>query len=1003
MAEIGQLSTALEGRYRIVRELGRGGMATVYLAEDLRHPRQVAVKVLRPDLAAALGGDRFLREIEISARLEHPHVLTLIDSGQAAEILYYVMPYVEGESLRARVEREGALPVDDAVRILKEVVDALAYAHSKGIVHRDIKPDNVLLSGRHAEVTDFGVAKALSEAAHDSAAITSTGMAMGTPSYMAPEQAAAEPNVDHRADIYAVGVMAYELLAGRPPFTGATAQQVLAAHMTEAPDPLDKHRANLPPGLTECVDRCLEKNPADRWQSAEELLRQLETVTTPGLGTIPIPAVRRTSKTRLVAIGTALILVAAVGWFGRSWFGASPGVVVDPQAVAVMPFRSRGADPALGYLREGVVDLFDARLTGGGGLRSVAPQTVISRWSQAGGSDDLDIAEPDAVALAARLGAGRLILGGIIGAASGFELNASLISVPDGRELANASVTGPQDSVAHMVDRLAAMLLVQQDGEASERQSALTDPPLAALRAYLEGRAAYRDGRYLASLQHYRQALEIDSSFALAAVEAVFAGHWASPPGWNPVFLARSLQDRLGHRDSVLLDAADQRGTFREWERRWDSAATVAPDRPEVWLLLGDLWFHRGALIGIDAPLRRSQGYFQKALDLDPTFAPAIEHLMELAATAGDTAEVSRLLALSLSRDSLPEHADFLQWRAAHALGDEAALDRLRDRFSSLSNDNLLHITGIALVEGVGVEDGARAVTILKNREGPPQERMDVLIRTAMADYTMGHVGAAESSMKDLFRMLPFPQMEGQVLGMRLGADLVGIGDSAAAAAAGPALAGMLWADVPTEAEEMDRLNWLNGACLVGLWSVKRNRPDMTARAEDGLARHRVAPTDMTSGKDPGSRDPDLQLLSAGVDVCQSMFHAVVAAHRGSGDQAALVARLDSLVDTHLTDNLQWAIQAMLTSADLKADMGDSQAALSTVRRRYHWWSQPESHVLLPASLRLEGRLAAEVGDTAGAVRAYQHYLALRYDPDPQLQPEADEVRAELVRLLGEP
>ncbi|MEE8361553.1 MAG: serine/threonine-protein kinase, partial [Gemmatimonadales bacterium] len=898
----------------------------------------------------------------------------------------------------------GALPVDDAVRILKEVVDALAYAHSKGIVHRDIKPDNVLLSGRHAEVTDFGVAKALSEAAHESDAITSTGMALGTPSYMAPEQAAAEPNVDHRADIYAVGVMAYELLAGRPPFTGATAQQVLAAHMTEAPDPLDKHRSNLPPGLAECIDRCLEKNPADRWQSAEELLRRLETVATPSLGTIPIPAALRQSKSqmRIVALGAAVILVAAVGWFGRSWFG-TPGVVVDAQAVAVMPFRSRGADPALGYLREGVVDLFDARLTGGGGLRSVAPQTVISRWSQAGGSDDLDISEPDAVVLAARLGAGRLILGGIVGAVSGFELNASLISVPDGRELANASVTGPQDSVAHMVDRLAALLLVQQGGEARGRQSALTDPPLAALRAYLDGRAAYRDGRYLASLQHYRQALEIDSSFALAAVEAVFAGHWASLPGWNPVILARSLQDRLGPRDSVLLDAADQRGTYREWERRWDSATTVAPDRPEVWLLLGDLWFHRGALIGIDDPLRRSQGYFQKALDLDPTFAPAIEHLMELAATVGDTAEVSRLLALSLSRDSLPEHADFLQWRAAHALADEAELDRLRDRFSSLSNVNLLHIVGIALVEGVGVEDGARAVTILKNREGPPQERMDVLIRTAMADYTMGHVGAADSSMNDLLRMMPFPQMEQQLLGMRLGADLVGVGDSAAAAAAGPAFAGMLWAEVPTEAEEMDRLMWLNGACLVGLWSVKRNRPDMTARVEDGLARHQVAPTDMTSGENPGGPGPDLQLARAGVDVCQAMFHAVVAANRGSGDQAALVARLDSLVDAHLTDGLEWAIQAMLTSAGLKADMGDSQAALATVRRRYHWWSQPESHVLLPASLRLEGRLAAEVGDTAGAVRAYQHYLALRYDPDPQLQPEADNVRAELARLLGEP
>jgi serine/threonine-protein kinase len=266
-----RLTAALGERYRIVREVGSGGAATVYLAEDLKHHRQVAVKVLRPELAAALGSDRFIREIEVAARLTHPHVLPLHDSGEADGFLYYVMPYIEGESLRQKIEREGELPVAEAVRLLREVVDALAKSHAEGVVHRDIKPDNVLLSGRHALVTDFGVAKAVSEATgrHD---ITTAGIALGTPTYMAPEQAAAERHIDHRADIYAVGVLAYEMLTGQPPFTGATSQAILAAHVTEAADPVTKRRPAVAAELNDFVIKCLEKKPADRWQTAEEML-----------------------------------------------------------------------------------------------------------------------------------------------------------------------------------------------------------------------------------------------------------------------------------------------------------------------------------------------------------------------------------------------------------------------------------------------------------------------------------------------------------------------------------------------------------------------------------------------------------------------------------------------------------------------------------------------------------------------------------------------------------
>jgi Tol biopolymer transport system component/tRNA A-37 threonylcarbamoyl transferase component Bud32 len=315
-AQLARLKEALADRYKIESVVGQGGMATVYLAEDLRHQRKVAVKVLRPELAAALGSDRFLREIGIAARLQHPHILMLIDSGEADGFLYYVMPFVEGESLRQKLVRERELPISEAVRILHDVVDALANAHSHGVVHRDIKPDNVLLSGRHALVVDFGVAKAVSQATGRFAP-TTEGLSLGTPTYMAPEQAAADPHIDHRADIYAVGAMAYELLTGTPPIKGETPQAVLAAQITESPKPIHEVRPTVPPSLAQLVMRCLEKRPADRWQTAEELLPQLEALTTPSLGMTPSTTkpitVGQRRWARWAVIGTLAVVAATVG------------------------------------------------------------------------------------------------------------------------------------------------------------------------------------------------------------------------------------------------------------------------------------------------------------------------------------------------------------------------------------------------------------------------------------------------------------------------------------------------------------------------------------------------------------------------------------------------------------------------------------------------------------------------------------------------------------------
>jgi len=323
----------------------------VYLARDLKHDRQVAVKVLKPELAAALGTERFPREIKIVARLQHPHILPLHDSGEADGFLYYVMPFVKGESLAERLEREGELPIPAAVRILREVVDALAHAHANGILHRDIKPDNVMLSGRHAQVMDFGVSKAVSDAG--GARVTTVGIAVGTPQYMSPEQATGSEHVDARSDIYTVGVMAYEMLTGEPPFRGKSSQQILSAQVMQAAPNVAEKRGTVPRDLAQLVMRCLEKNPADRWQSAEEMLPYLEQIGTPSGGVTPLetPPVHAAggpaNRSRRLWIGAAIAALVIVFGFGFGWMVRGGGGPTTIEQIAVLPILDLSGEDEL--------------------------------------------------------------------------------------------------------------------------------------------------------------------------------------------------------------------------------------------------------------------------------------------------------------------------------------------------------------------------------------------------------------------------------------------------------------------------------------------------------------------------------------------------------------------------------------------------------------------------------------------------------------------------------
>src|SRR5205814_5275717 len=354
-------------------------MSRVFVAQETALDRKVVIKVLPPETAAQVSLERFKREILLAAKLQHPHIVPLLTAGESNGLPYFTMPFVDGESLRVRLARHGELPVNHAIRTLREIASALAYAHERGIGHRDLKPDNVLLSGGSAMVTDFGVAKALSASTNvQHAGLTSLGVALGTPAYMSPEQASADPSVDHRADIYSLGVLAYELLTGQPPFAGRTPQHLLAAHVTESPEPITRRRASLPPALAALVMRCLEKRPADRPQSASEVVHALDDITTPGGGMTPTgtQASRAGSRRRgAIAAAAAVVLVIAIA---SRLLATRTGGAAKLRSIAVLP-TDIGADTAHAFLADGLSSDLTTKLSTIPGLsvRAYAPLSVM--------------------------------------------------------------------------------------------------------------------------------------------------------------------------------------------------------------------------------------------------------------------------------------------------------------------------------------------------------------------------------------------------------------------------------------------------------------------------------------------------------------------------------------------------------------------------------------------------------------------------------------------------
>ncbi|HVF38504.1 MAG TPA: protein kinase [Gemmatimonadaceae bacterium] len=671
-----QLQETLSGSYTIDREIGGGGMSRVFAATDTSLDRPVVVKVLEPELAAGVNVERFRREIQVAAKLQHAYIVPLLSAGVTGELPFYTMPLVDGDTLRSVLQTRGALPIPEAVRIMRDIAEALTYAHEHGIAHRDIKPENILVTGYHALVTDFGVAKALSASTSPGGTLTSAGMALGTPAYMAPEQGTGDPATDHRADIYSFGAVSYEMLTGHRMFSERSAQATIAAHAIEKPEPLDRRRENTPASLVALVMQCVEKHPADRPQSAREILSALDGIVTTSGSSPSIDQARQSvSPTRaslgrrpvraaLIAGAAALIAAAGLGW----WTLKAPDTASRQTKLVVLPFENLG-EAADQYFADGVSEEVTNRLVKLSGL-SVVARSSAAQYKKSGKTAQeigrelgVDYVLDGTVRWARSTGGGNVV-----------KVTPQLMRVSTGAqvwgepyEAVLSEVFKLQTQIAENVAQALGTTLVASDRQALAKASTTN---VEASDAYMLGRFHWKqrspEGLERAA-RFFQQAIEKDPGFARA--HSGLADSYSLYPYYDVTSIppeeayrrAKAAAARAIELDSTMAEGYASLGEtvyYADWEwprayRLMEKATSLDPGYATAHQWFGELLFTIGHL-------KRSIAELRKASELEPLSAVIATSLGFALWANGDFVEAERELKRAVAIDPNLQIARFM-------------------------------------------------------------------------------------------------------------------------------------------------------------------------------------------------------------------------------------------------------------------------------------------------------------------------------------------------------
>ncbi|MEO7998162.1 MAG: serine/threonine-protein kinase [Gemmatimonadaceae bacterium] len=991
-----RLTAAVADRYTVERELGGGGMSRVFVAMEHSLGRRVVIKTLPEDATFGnAAAERFRREILTAARIEHANIVPVLAAGDIEGVPYFVMPWVDGDSLRQLMQR-GRVPLPLAVSILRDVARALAAAHAHGIVHRDIKPENILISGGAARVTDFGVAKALSAATQSgssenaTAQMTGLGMSIGTPAYMAPEQLAADPSLNHRADIYAWGLVAYELLSGKYPFEGMSGAGLMQAQLSTNPPALTTREPIVPTGLSDLVARTLAKDPAQRPQSANELVQALDDSAVTSSGESNRADTRSSdgdksgagkSSSRKWGAVIAIAIIATGAGFG-AWKINQTLVSTSDKVIAVAPFKVSGAVQPVHYLREGVADLMVPQLASIDSMHPVSSRQMFDSWRRAAGSMDVDLEESEALKTAAKLGAGQLVLGTIAGTAQNLVISASLKRVRNGATIASDTVQGVADSAVAMTARLTSKLLLLSEGATKERIRAVMQANPAAITSFLNGEHYYRSGRYADALKQFRESYAADSTFPLVSLRIYTVNGWLPTDAFDGPWVARALahRNRLTGADSLLLEAYVDPGfpagtpPLENMERVWKIAQRA--NSAELWYVAADNYMHNGAAVGYPDPIARALEGFKKAEAIDSSYVGGLEHQPAAYLMMGDTIAARAANRRQARVDSTGDFhvvSDFLLRSALAKPGELAAIGhQLASAPSQVAVDAAGFMQSLATLSNIPLTMTV-VDSVLASKRIVSELAVDSYEFLALQDSYLnsGRVAEAQQLMaRDTSRT--------GAARLILGA-LFSNGDTIAANRAATRLNAWRSANRDTTGTVVN----IMPRFAVALWALDRGDAATAKQILAELRAYRAPASNVAAGY--ASR------------IYAQLLEARMAVNSHAPNASQLVRALDSaIVVTPRLDRRDVRSVTNLMIAGMAEETGNDALALKAARRRD---MQLALSAYASAFVRLRANAAEKLGDTQEAISALRTYIDMRQRADAALQPDVQAAKDRLKAL----